>query len=373
MKICYLSNGKKEAVFIQKWANYFAKKHDVSVISYHGIKGFDKSVDTYHIPIKSKSKIGKILGFFNFIRESQKIIKEIKPDIVHAYYVTNYGFTASLTNYHHLIVSICGSDVLVNPKQSILMKWAIKHALKKADLIVPTAQFMEKYLVEEFKLPKDKIIIIPWGADLGIFHRGYKKEVKKLRKYLKIGDDSPVVISNRSMAPIYQIEKIIESIPYVIKKYPNTVFIFLRGSGTLDFEEKMKIKAKNLGVIKNIRFVSRLLNPKEMAIYLNASDIFISIPKTDQFSDSITEGMICSTMAIVSNAEAYKQHLKNGTNAFFINHKPKKISKKIMYCIDHPELKRKFYKINKKIVEEHGNWYKNAEKMENLYKNFKRW
>ena len=368
MKICYLANGKKEAIFIQRWANYFAKKHDVSVISYHGAEGFDKSVKIYYIPISGKSKIGKSLGFLNFIIKSRKIIKKINPDIIHAHYLTNYGFAASLINHHPFIASVYGSDVFVNPKQSILMKFVVKRTLKKADILVPTAEFTEKYLVEKFDLPKDKIKRISWGTDLKIFHRGYKKEVKRLKKSMKIKKGSPIVISNRSMAPIYQIEKIIESIPYVVKKYPNAIFIFLRGSGSLEYEKKLKLLTKKLNVEKNTRFISRLILPKEMAIFLNASDISISMVKSDQFAHSIMESMICNTIPIVSNIEVYEQYLKDSVNAFFVNPNPKQISEKIIFSLENLKLKKQFYNINKKIIKENENWDKNIKNIEELYK-----
>ena len=139
--------------------------------------------------------------------------------------------------------------------------------------------------------------------------------------------------------------------------------------------KKTKIleKAKKLGVADNIRFISRLLTPKEMAVYLNMADVLISIPKTDQFGSSIMEGMACGVIPIVSNIGVYKEYLTDGDTAFFAKpDNPEEISEKIIYCIEHPELKEKFYKINRKIIEEKEDWNKKAKKMEELYENLLR-
>jgi len=95
----------------------------------------------------------------------------------------------------------------------------------------------------------------------------------------------------------------------------------------------------------------------------------VSIPKTDQFASSIMEGMACGAIPIVSNIEAYKQYLVDGKNAFFVNPDSQKdIAEKIIYCIEHPEIRDNIYRINKKIVEENEDWDKNAIAMEELYK-----
>jgi glycosyltransferase involved in cell wall biosynthesis len=114
-----------------------------------------------------------------------------------------------------------------------------------------------------------------------------------MKEKLGIKGNSPVILSNRSMAPQYEIEKIIEAIPYILKTFPDAIFIFIRGYGSSEFEDKIKIKIENLNIINNIRFITKLLTPEEMAIYLNMADVFISIPKTDQFASSIMEGMGC--------------------------------------------------------------------------------
>lgn len=369
MKICYLANAV--SIHTQRWVKYFADKgREVHLIS---PRPFDSDIENVKLHLlKRCSQICILFFIANLpveIFQIRKILKKIKPDIIHAHYVADYGFHAALMNFHPFVLSVWGSDVLVAPKKSYSAKMMVKYALKKADVVITTAKFMKGYLVKEFKISEEKIIRIPWGIDLKIFHRGYEKEVKKLREELDIPYDAPVIISNRHLSPKYNIHLIVESIPYVIKNYPDVVFIFIRGYGTEEFEEEIIRLAKNLGVNKNLKIIPKLVSPHEMAVYLNLSDIMISIPSTDQFASSIMEGMACGTIPIVSNIEVYKQYLEDGKNAFFVSlNDPQDLAKKIIYAIDHlPKLKDKFYKINRKIIEEYENWEKNAIKMEELY------
>jgi glycosyltransferase involved in cell wall biosynthesis len=369
MRICYLASAK--SIHVKRWAQYFAQRgHEVHVIS---LMPSDAANIKIHVLEKSKVRI-KILSYaldsvLMFLK-IRKLLREINPDIVHAHYVWDYGISGALIGFHPFVISVWGSDVLVVPKRSPVYRLIIASSLRRADMITTTAMYMGSYLEDEFDLPREKIIRIPWGVDLNIFRRGYKDEVKALKKELNIPKGAPVVISNRNMIPLYNIESIVEAAYNVILKHPETVFIILRGYGHSTFEEKMEMKAEALGIAQNIRFIPDLLTPEEMTVFLNAADIFVSLPETDQFASSIMEGMACGLVPVVTNMEMYTQYLHEGENAFFVNPgDPKEIAEKIIYCIEHSGIKELVYEINKKIIEEEEDWTKNARKMEELYEN----
>jgi len=372
MKICYLADAG--SIHTQRWIKYFVVNgHEVHLISFRSLGDCNINGVKLYLLKRLRPQI-RIVSFpinllFDVI-QVKKLIKNINPDILHAHYVVSYGVLGALAGFHPFVVSPWGSDVLRAPKESKISGYILPIIFKKADIITTTAEFMREYLNNDFNIPKNKIIRIPWGIDLKVFHRGYEEEVKRFRESLGIGVSSSIIISNRHMNPQYEIQSIIDSIPYVTKIYPNVLFVFIRGSGSPDFENEMKVRAKKLGVINNTWFISRFIPPKEMAVLLNASDMFISIPKTDQFGSSIMEGMACGAIPIVSTIKVYEQYLEDGKNAFFANpESPEKIAEKIIYCIEHPEIKEKFYKINKEIIEKNEDWDRNAKKMEELYEN----
>lgn len=359
VRLAFLANG--QSVHIERWLTYLASK------------GYDIHLITFTAKPIKRVKIHEMKYFVKFahplrILNIRKAIKEINPDILHAHCVSHYGIYGALTSFHPLIISVWGSDVLRVPIRSKSRKYVISWALKKADCITTTAEFMKNYLIETFGLPRHKIVRVPWGVDPEIFHQGYQEEVMILKRTLGIKPNAPIIISHRCMKPLYGIESIIDAIPYVTRRHPHAVFIFIRGRGSIEFENRMKLKAKKLGIIRNVRFISKHLSPREMAVYLNMADIFISVPKTDQFGCSVLEGMSCGVIPVVSNIRAYRQYLKNGLNAFLVDpENPKEIAERIIYCIEHPKIKDIFSRINRKIVEERENWNRNAEKMEKVY------
>jgi L-malate glycosyltransferase len=371
MKICILADAR--SIHTRRWVEEFSKNgHLVYLISKmpHN-EDYPENAKIYllrkscgiYIPIVSFA-----MNLIYDVIQAKRIMKKIKPDILHCHYVTEYGIIGALTGFHPLITSVWGSDVLIEPYQSHISRYIAVYALNRSDIITTTAKFMKSYIIGNFNLAKDKIIRIPWGIDTNIFCKGYENKVIALKKQLNIKADSPIILSNRSMSDHYAIESIINEIPYVLKINSESIFIFLRGYGPISFENKMKNLAKNMNISRNIIFISEKINSDEMAVYLNLADIFISVPKTDQFASSIMEGMGCGAIPIVRNIDVYKQYLENGKNAFLIDpEKPQELANSIIYCINHGELKMEFYMLNRRIIEEEENWIKNAKKMEDIY------
>ncbi len=225
MKICFLAD--VNSIHIQRWSKYFVDAgNEVNIISYN--PGTIENVNVYQIKrINSSIKIFDLILFpigilFNMVHVNI-LMRKIRPDVLHAHYVTDNGFNGASTFFHPFIVSVWGSDVLKDANESKILRSRISYALKKADKITTTAEFMGGYLTSEFNLPQKKIIRIPWGIDTDNFRRKDDENAKNLRKCLKIHEDSPVVLSNRSMTPTYNINRIIEAIPHVLKIYPKLI------------------------------------------------------------------------------------------------------------------------------------------------------
>src|SRR4030095_8859137 len=57
------------------------------------------------------------------VGEARRHVNELAPDIVHAHYVTSYGYLAARCARHPLVITAWGSDILVTPFESRLKRW----------------------------------------------------------------------------------------------------------------------------------------------------------------------------------------------------------------------------------------------------------
>ncbi len=360
MKICYIANGG--SIHTVRWAKWFLRKgHEIHLITpeCEPIEG----VTIHHVPIDK--------GFFiprPKIKSSiKKIIKEIEPDILHAHQVLGYGMYGALSGFHPFIVTAWGSDIFGLPNKSKGVRKTAKRTLEAADVITCMTQNMYDTLQNEYSLG-DKLKQVRWGIDTDTFHRGYEKESSSLRKEMDIPDNAAIVISPRGMQEVYGNHLFIEAIPDILIEYPNIYFIFLRGGQKTPYENQIKHRAKELDIMANVRFVERLLEPKELAIYLNMSDISTSFVAYGQFGAVLLESMNCGCVQLASDIAIHSEKLTHMENGLLVDIDNKdEIVKMIIHYISHPEIKGSFYQINKELVAATESWQKNAGSTEDLY------
>jgi hypothetical protein len=79
-----------------------------------------------------------VLRFIMRIRRIRRTIREFKPDVVHAHGAGDYGFWVALARFSPTLVTAWGSDVLVGPQLSRLMRIKVRTALRAADYLTAT-------------------------------------------------------------------------------------------------------------------------------------------------------------------------------------------------------------------------------------------
>ena len=363
MRICYVADGA--SIHTQRWVNYFARKgHEIHLICWKVMPGYDDSIHI-HLLTRLAPKIwaaSQYLSFLFWIIQVRRLVSEIKPDIVHGHFITVYGFLAACSGFHPLVVSAWGSDILVYPRRNFFLKAITRYALKRADYLTCEGQNLREALIELGGDPK-KIIHILWAADTEKFSP--RQRSQKLRRGLGILN-SPTVISVKNLEPIYNIVSVINSIPIVLKEVPEVKFI-IAGRGSQ--EVKLKVLAKSLGVSDSVRFVGWIPSD-QFPKYVASADIYVCSSLSEGgFALSTKEAMACGLPVIITDFGDTKKWVEDGINGFIIPLKDHKtLAEKIVYLLRNEAVRIEFGKRGRKIIEERNDYYKEMEKMDNIYK-----
>lgn len=357
MRLCFLAGAN--SIHSKKWIEYFANRgHQIHWLSLAPNSfGEIKNVKFYLLKRFSKKPLDIL---FNAILV-RRLIKKINPNILHAHYAGVNGILAALSGFHPFILTAWGSDILIVTKSKVV-KPLIKFALKKADLITCDAEHV-KIAIMNLGIDPLKIKVIYFGIDTKKFSPGPKD--KKIIQELNLMK-GPVIISLRNLEPIYDVETLIKTVPLVLKEVPNAKFI-IAGKGSE--EEKLKKLAKNLGILENISFVGFVPN-EELPKYLRTADVYVSTALSDAgIAASTAEAMACRLPVVVSDSGENRKWIKDRENGFVIPVKdPKTLAEKIIYLLKNDKARKKFGRINRKVVEDRNNYYKEMAKVENIYK-----
>jgi glycosyltransferase involved in cell wall biosynthesis len=359
MRICYIANA--ESIHTQRWVQYFAGKgHEVHLISSTSPVGnCPQNVRLYLI--KVLQGIRGVNHPFSTI-QIRRIMNRINPDILHAHYVADYGFWAALCWFHPFVVTAWGSDILVRPQESKLSKWMVKFTLKQADLITCDAEHLT-YRMTDLGARKEKIKIIYFGVDIHKFNS--KQRDVGLKEKLELKSSSPTIISLRNLSPIYDVESLIKAIPLVLSNVPDAKFIIAGDGEQRNYLENLAV---SLGVPDSIKFTGRIPND-ELPRYVASSDIYVSTSLSDAgLAASTAEAMACELPVVITDFGNNRDWVKDGEGGFIIPTKnPFILAEKIGFLLKNEDVRRRFGKINRGVIEERNNYEKEMKLMEDIY------
>jgi len=239
------------------------------------------------------------LGFnmLSSVGKIKKIVAEYNPSLVHIHQANSYAFisTMALKNYNvPKIITAWGSDILINPKKSFILKEMLKFSLKNVDIATSDSLFMASEMKSYSKY-----------LDIEIVNFGIDIEDTMLEK-------ENIIYSNRLHKSLYNIEKIIYSFNEFSKSNTNWKLVI----GAIgDDTDKLKSIVTKLELEDKVEFIGWVDSKINNQMYQKAK-IYISIPSSDATAISLLEAISSNCICFVSNLPANCEHILDGINGF---------------------------------------------------------
>jgi glycosyltransferase involved in cell wall biosynthesis len=210
---------------------------------------------------------------------------------VHGHYVTSYGLWAAMCGLKlPTVLTAWGSDILVTPRESRLMRAVVGWSLRHADLI--TADSMDMLAEIARYHPSAPCHQILWGADTDKFVPGDP------------GEDFDV-ISLRSWEPNYNIDLILEAFSRFLMLRPQShARLHLLGGGSM--QATLEARVQELRLLQQVRFHGRV-GDVDMVNAIQRSRVSVSVPTSDATSVSVLESMACGLPIIATDLPANRQ------------------------------------------------------------------
>ena len=239
---------------------------------------------------------------FGTIGKIRKIVREFQPSVVHIQQANTYAFLTVLALKKEDIPSVLtawGSDILLNPHKSFLLKKMVQYVLTHVKVVTADSNHV---LNSAQKLVSKKLM--SHNINFGITMQECTKSNKE-----------HIIYSNRLHKELYNIDKVILSFSKFVKSY-NEWKLVIAGSGSET--ENLKALVSKLDLDAYVDFVG-FVNQEENHTYYCKSKIYISIPQSDSVSISLVEAILCDCVPFVSNLEANLELIEDGKNGFIEN------------------------------------------------------
>lgn len=360
MRILLLSHPGSVHTF--RWAKSLAEKgHSIYVFGLSAfLPGDSITHDDYLKTSVETSWVSRkgLLGFPMAVREVKRLIRQWKPDIVHAHYATSYGLLGRLSGFRPLLISVWGADVFDFPKASPAHRYIFKSNLLSAAGILSTSHIMAKETRKY--IPNDKEIeVIPFGIDL--------KRFRNDQTVLKSG--AITIGTVKALFKKYGIDILIQSF-YILKTMHPELTLQLVIVGEGNDEANLKALTKELGMADCVFFKGRAPHSSVPEI-LKSFDIFaaLSVDDSESFGVAVVEAEACGLPVVVSDAGGLPEVVEDQVTGIVVPKKdPQRAAEAFERLVVNKELRIQMGNNGRKRVEQYYNWDNNVDQMVAVYK-----
>jgi len=374
LKICYI--GWANSIHVERWVKWFADRgHEVHLITdaikeIEGVFQYDiKTNSTYrsrleryidlqfNINNKHLKRIGEIFRL-------RKLIKKIKPVILHSFSLWYPGYLGVYSGFHPYVITVLDGDVLwVKDNTNLFTKLRTKYALTHSDYVVGESEHLISAAVKT-GVRKERAAVNKIGVDKKYF---YFKENKEEAKKLLGLEGCKVVLSPRSISPFYNIDLVLNTVKEVSKNVKNVKYVFLGHHVDEKYFNELKDKAMKNGVDRYCSFIGKV-DYITVAKYHQASDVFISLSPKDSGPMALQEAMACGAVPVISDLPSVKELIQDGFNGLLVNpNNGDQIVMSVIKLLDDDEMRNNYVQKNRKIAQEMCDQEKEMNKMESMY------
>lgn len=223
-------------------------------------------------------------GYIGKIFPIRKLVKSLKPSVVHGHYLTGGGFFARWSGHNAKIVHSWGSDLFQDTRY-FSKRILVRSAIRGSDVVIGSSD-LELEVVKSY-YPKARTHKMLLGADTNLF--------------VPMPELKPKVftfLSGRSSYPAYNILRILSAFE-MLKDTDSRLLLQRSRNPYPELEDAVNKSPAN----DRIEW-SPMRHHSKMPELFGQAHVTISIPKSDSSSATMMESMSCAVPVIASRIPA---------------------------------------------------------------------
>lgn len=285
----------------------------------------------------------------------RKIVKKERINLIHAHWIIPQGLIAVL--YKKLfrekeLKIICtshGSDILRLKGPMSIISEIKKWVLNNVDKLTAVSNIIKNEAIKLNVKENLPIKVIPMGVDSRAFSPAHYNEKIKEKHNIQ----GPFLLFVGRLAKEKGVEYLIETMPKIIRKYPETKLLIVGFGPRRKFLGR---QVKELGLEKNVVLVGAIPND-QLPKYYATADIFISPSLSEGFGLVFVEALLSKTCVISSDLKSIGDIVKNEETGIQVNVKNSNLfAKKIIELIENKRKREKLARNGRDFVKNNYSW-----------------
>jgi glycosyltransferase involved in cell wall biosynthesis len=246
---------------------------------------------------KEKGPINKVLSYKKSWDRLLRYCVEEKIDILHIQWCTfsplDYVYHKKLRKAGIKIVVTIHDLLPFNSKfyDAFFHKCIYKHA----DAVINQARENNDKLINEYDVKKERLTYIPHGH---FMEYAEPATFEESREKLNLPMDRPIILMFGQIKKVKGLDVLLESLPKVVKKYPDALCLIAGKVWKDDFSSYQNI-IDRLGIQESVRTDIRFVGDDEIKYYFNAADV-VALPYRQIYQSGVVQLAYAYEKAIVA-------------------------------------------------------------------------
>jgi len=289
------------------------------------------------------------------VLDFKRILRELKPDLVHAGPIQTCAFIAVLSGFRPLLTMSWGYDLMQDVHKGRIWEFVTRYTLKRSTFFTSDANVTKAKAVA-YGMDPDKTIVFPWGVDLERFN------VQTL-KHSNI--QTFTLFCNRSWESIYGIDVLARAFVKVAQQKDDVELILLNGGSQGNAIRNILQRGD---VLDQVTFGGQI-SQNELPRWYHMADLYISPSHVDGTSVSLMEALACGIPCLVSDIPGNKEWVFENENGWlFRDGNVDDLAGKILAVMNQRERLSEVGAAGRRIAETRADWKKNSEALMNVYR-----
>ncbi|HEX9090631.1 MAG TPA: glycosyltransferase family 4 protein [Anaerolineales bacterium] len=291
------------------------------------------------------------LGLLSDLR---RVIREVKPDLIHAGPIQRSAFLAALTGFRPLVSMSWGYDLLHDARKNPLWTWSTRYTLRHSAAMVGDCDTIRRLAIS-YGMLGEHIVTFPWGVDIHHF---------SVKTFKPANLPTFSLLSTRGFEPIYGIDVIARAFVIAARQQPNLHLTMIGdGSQMASIRQIFLVGA----VYDRVHFVGQV-SYDELPQYYRDADVYLSASHSDGSSISLLEAFACGTPAIVSDIPGNQEWVTLGENGWlFPDGDAEALADAILVAYAQRQNLPSMGRNSRLLAEQRADWEKNFPQLEKAY------
>jgi L-malate glycosyltransferase len=296
--------GDGESPHLLKWARALAPRVELWVASSRGLAPAlaavvapDRTLALGHATKFAGGNAALLATLPRLVRW----LRRVDADWINAHYLTSHGTLAWLARRlgvrAQLAASAWGSDILVAPRDSAVLRRLTSRVLRDATVCTSDSAFMAQRMRE---LGARAVMTFPFGLD-ALPAAAPAKEPR-------------LFFANRGLEDLYDPRRVLALFAGAAAAWPDARLV-VANSGSL--RDSLEREAAALGLGRRVEFTGRLDEAAQSASYARAR-WYVSVPRSDSVSVSVLEAMAHGCIPLLSDLPANRELVRDGANGLIV-------------------------------------------------------